>query len=61
MDVGGFFVNQEQVHGAAEMRNRNSVEKMDMDMVMLEDNHIDSMKMKNWLNHKKNNLSQLTL
>jgi len=31
-----------------------------MDMVMLEDNHSDSMK-KNWLNHKNNNLSNWTL
>jgi hypothetical protein len=45
------------------MCSRNYVEEMDMDMVMLEDNHSDSMKKKkkNWLNHKKNNLSLLTL
>jgi hypothetical protein len=45
------------------MCSRNYVEEMDMDMVMLEDNHSDSMKKKkkNWLNHKKNNLSNWTL
>jgi hypothetical protein len=47
------------VHGDVVVSNRDHVEEMDM--MMLEDIHIDSMKMKNWLNHKKKNLSLLTL
>lgn len=47
------------MHGDVVVSNRDHVEEMDM--MMLEDIHIDSMKMKNWLNHKKNNLSNWTL
>lgn len=47
------------MHGDVVVCNRDYDEEVDM--MMLEDIHIDSMKMKDWLNHMKNNLSVLTL
>ena len=51
------------MHGDVVVCYMDFVEEMevDMDMVMLGDIHNDSMKTKKWLNHKKDNLSVLTL